>query len=159
MVTNKRGIEALVATVLLVLITIAAVGIIWGAVMPLIKSNIQSSQKCFDADIEVKQGGYTCFDSIGNMVKVQVGRGEKATDLSDIQIQLSSGGTSKSIRVTNETVLPLNTIPGANEEVAYTLGTLGLGDINTVSISAIIKIGNTELMCPATQPVALDICG
>jgi hypothetical protein len=158
MVKTKRGIEALVATVLLVLITIAAVGIIWGAVMPLIKSNIQSSQKCFDADIEVKQGGYTCYYVYDNTVKVQIARGEKATDLSDIQIQLSSGGTSKSIRVTNETVAP-NDIPGANEEIAYTLGTLGLTDVNSVSISAIITVGKSTIMCPATQPVALDICG
>ena len=155
---NKRGIEALVATVLLVLITIAAVGIIWGAVMPLIKSNIQSSQKCFDADLEIKQGGYTCFDSSVPQVKVQVGRGEKATDISDIQIQLSSAGTSKSIKASNESVSP-NDIPGPNEEIVYTVGTLGLDYIDSVSIAAIIKIGNTVIMCPATQPVALGICG
>jgi flagellin-like protein len=33
---NKKGISALVVTILLILITVSAVGIIWGAIMPII---------------------------------------------------------------------------------------------------------------------------
>jgi len=157
---NKRAISDLIATVLLVLITIAAVGIIWGAVMPIIRTNIESSQKCFDVGLEIKAGGYTCYDGGVNKVKVQIGKGEKPIAISDIQIQLSSGGTSKSIRISNATVVDINTVPGVNEETAYTINLyqLNMDYADAVSVAAVLKIGNTESMCPAIPAVHLGLC-
>jgi len=46
---NKKGISAIVATVLIILITVAAVTIIWAAIIPMIQDQIGSSTECFDA--------------------------------------------------------------------------------------------------------------
>ena len=40
MVIRKKGISAIVATVLIVLITVAAVTIIWTVIIPLLRSNL-----------------------------------------------------------------------------------------------------------------------
>ena len=46
---NKKGISAIVATVLIILITVAAVTIIWAAIIPMIQDQIGGSTECFDA--------------------------------------------------------------------------------------------------------------
>jgi flagellin-like protein len=50
---NKKGISAIVATVLIILITVAAVTIIWAAIIPMIQNTIEGSQECFDASASV----------------------------------------------------------------------------------------------------------
>lgn len=41
---NKKGVSVLIAVVLLILITVSAVGIIWGAIMPIINEISEHSQ-------------------------------------------------------------------------------------------------------------------
>ena len=160
---NRKGISALVATVLLVLITIAAVGIIWGAVMPMIKGNIEKSQKCYDLALEIKQAGNTCYHLYDETLDVQVGRGEKVADLNDLAIQVGYQGTSKSVRISDSTLVIYNngTIPGPNEDVKYTINVtaLGLGGVDYATVAAVLKIGNVESVCStATSQVAIDEC-
>jgi flagellin-like protein len=45
----KKGISAIVATVLIILITVAAVTIIWASIIPMIQNQIIGSTECFDA--------------------------------------------------------------------------------------------------------------
>jgi hypothetical protein len=159
---SKRGIEALVATVLLVLITIAAVGIIWGAVMPMIKGNIEKSQRCYDVALEIKQGANTCYHVYEQTLDIQVSRGEKEVSIKDINIQIGSQGTSKSIKVSNETFVTQNnnTIPGPNEEVKYIIDVnkTGLPSVDYASVAAVLEIGKTESLCSASQPVSINEC-
>ena len=61
---NKEGLSTIVATVLIILITMAAVTVVWLAVMPLISKQTQSSSSCFDALTQVSLvEGSTCYDS------------------------------------------------------------------------------------------------
>jgi FlaG/FlaF family flagellin (archaellin) len=65
---DKRGISAVVATVLIILITVAAVTIIWAAIIPMIKQQTEASMVCQDAISQVSiesEGGYTCYDDDG----------------------------------------------------------------------------------------------
>jgi flagellin-like protein len=162
----EKGISALVATVLLVLITIAAVGIIWGAILPMIKGTMEKSQKCYDVDLEIMKGANTCFNTYdplygGGTLQVQVFKGEKSVDISDIQIQVGYAGTTKTVQV-NSTVVIFNNniIPGPNEEVRYTINTsaLGMNSVDTASVAAVLKIGNTESICAASPTTPIDTC-
>jgi len=159
---NKKAVSAIVATVLLVLITIAAVGIIWGAIMPMIRGNIEKSQKCFDVGIELRSGGNTCFYPYEDKLELQVSKGEKDVELSDIQIQVGFEGTSKSFRASNSSIVIINngTMPGLNEEVKYTINTsaLNIAGVDYASVAAVLKIGNTESLCSASQPAAISSC-
>ena len=60
---NKKAISAVVATVLIILITVAAVTIIWAAIIPMINTQISGGTKCLDAVSQlqlVTDQGYTC---------------------------------------------------------------------------------------------------
>ena len=72
---NKKGISAVVATVLIILITVAAVTIIWAAIIPMIKEQTVGGTTCLDAVSQVSietAGGFTCFDDTNDEVEVQV---------------------------------------------------------------------------------------
>jgi len=134
---NKKAIEALVATVLLVLIAIAAVGIIWGAVMPIIKKNIQSSQSCFDAGLTVnKELGQTYIT--GTNISIQISRGPSKVTLAGISIKVIDN-------TGNSNLTTCNNVPSPNAEsvcwVDYN-STLGLkGKPQVIGIAPIIALG------------------
>ena len=59
---NKRGVSAVVATVLIILITVASVTIFWGAIIPMTKGNLDFSS--LEGKVSVlTSGGYTYYDS------------------------------------------------------------------------------------------------
>ena len=81
--SNKKGISAVVATVLIILITVAAVTIIWAAIIPMINGQLDRSIVCLDAvsQVQLNDNGYTCKKSNGD-VSIQISRGSKDFNLS-----------------------------------------------------------------------------
>ena len=75
MITKKRGISSVIATVLLVLLTIATAGILAGILVPLVRDNINKSTECmdyteyfsFDEDF-----GYNCYNMTNASYSVSV---------------------------------------------------------------------------------------
>lgn len=52
---NKKGLSDVIATVLIVLLALAAIAIVWGFVSPVLRntgSSISASQKCLDAEVK-----------------------------------------------------------------------------------------------------------
>ena len=69
---EKKGISAVVATVLIILITIATVSIIWVAIIPIFK-NDGSDSSAFDSSAEIiNSRGYTFWDEDLKVMSVQV---------------------------------------------------------------------------------------
>ena len=138
---NKRAISDLVATVLLVLIVIAAVGIIWGAIMPIIRSNLENSQKCSNAELSINtQSGYTYAS--GGTVFIQVSRGA-STGVNILGMQLKaidSSGNSNITTVTN--------VPSPNGDQTYNIS---LANAKRVGVAAIIQNGNLNYTCSMTE--------
>ena len=149
---DKRGISAVVATVLIILITVAAITIIWAAVIPMIKNQISSGTLCLDAVSQVglvTDGGYTCLMSDGK-VQLQVSHGAKNFDLAGIQVLVSEGGST-----TSETISV--GLPGANEEkVVVTSGNFSGAD--KVSIAPIVTVGQTTETCDISATSSLSAC-
>lgn len=70
---NRRGVSTVVATVLIITITVAAIGIIRVAIMPMLKNSLTKGTDCKDIDITIDTyEGYTCYDSINNLTAVNV---------------------------------------------------------------------------------------
>ncbi|MCH7850554.1 MAG: hypothetical protein IH845_02830 [Nanoarchaeota archaeon] len=69
---NKKGISAVVATVLIILITVAAVTIIWAAIIPMINNQLASGTLCLDAvsQVGISDAGFTCFQIEGCSVSI-----------------------------------------------------------------------------------------
>ena len=164
---RKKGISAVVATVLIILITVAAVTIIWAAIIPMIKEQTVGGTTCLDAVSQVgigSEGGYTCVntatgsapDGKGNL-SLQLSRGAADFDLAGVQIIVSIGGDTYS----NESI---NIGLDANEQVILQLissrftGTINVSQADKVEIAPIVSIGNTQKTCDVAASASLSAC-
>jgi len=161
---NNKGISTIVATVLIILITVAAVTIIWAAVIPMISNKLESSTVCMEAATEVRlmDEGYTCRSSDGANVSIQVKHGAKLFDLADIQVLVSAGGDTTMFEISNDmtTLVPsVITLPGVNEEKVYVIDTSDVdGTIDKVQIAPVVAIGNTNKVCDTSVARTLRDC-
>ncbi len=151
---NNKGISAVVATVLIILITVAAVTIIWAAIIPMINNQLSRGTVCLDAmtQLTIENKGYTCFNA-GVDVQVQVGHGSQDIGLTGVQVLVSDdvGDT------TSYTESTLANLPGINGEKVITVSHTG-ADPQSVSIAPIVSIGGQEETCDALAPVSIIAC-
>lgn len=156
MMKSKKGISAVVATVLIILITVAAVTIIWAAIIPMVKENLDRGTICLDAvsQLTILDKGYTCFNNNENQVRVQVGHGPKDFNLAGIQVLVSdnAGGTS----AFEET--DVGNLPGVNEEKVIVFVGYTPDNAQSVRVAPMVKIGNSVEACDALAAVDLKAC-
>ncbi|MFA5060796.1 MAG: right-handed parallel beta-helix repeat-containing protein [Candidatus Pacearchaeota archaeon] len=69
---KKRAVSQVIATVLIILITIAAISILWLVVLPMLKD-----LSSFEAmvSLEIVSSGYTAWDSENRLAEIQIKRG------------------------------------------------------------------------------------
>lgn len=97
---DKRGVSSLVATVLLILVSVAAVGLVAAVVLPLIARAMQFNEACMNAKVMIDTtSGYTCYDSSKNQVSVTVSRGSGEFKLAGILLGLKRAGTTASYMI------------------------------------------------------------
>ena len=150
---NKRAISPILATVLLILMTIAAVAIIWPAVMPIIKRGASGiSSACIGIDLTIETSGkVTCYDATNKIVKISVSRGAGDYELEKIQVISYLEGNSESYIVTE-------TMPGINEQKTYDVAIADLTSVDKVAVAAIVNVGDIEETCEKIAPVSIDAC-
>ncbi len=156
---NKRGISAVVATVLIILITIAAVAILWAAIIPMINGKLNKGTACMDASsqLSLENNGYTCYNP--NNLSIQIKHGSQTFGLSDVQVLIYSEGNTESIRLVKDAGISEESLPKANEEKTFLLNpTTSLGSISKVAIAPIISVGNQQDVCGTTAPVVIKAC-
>ena len=105
--SNRKGLSAIVATVLLIALTLAITSIVWVVVSNLVKDKIESTESCGilnEVDLNTR---YTCYNqTTGNdefWFSIDVGEVE---ELEDILVSISGQGTSSSFKI-NENPLGL----------------------------------------------------
>jgi hypothetical protein len=134
----KRGISAIVATVLIILITIAGITIFWAAILPLIHSSLDFGEMDARLDVVTSQG-YTIYDSNSKLFVVQVRRNSgEEVKMAYLRITLSFNGTSYS--ETKDAPLP-------NQARTYVFNITNYvesyGPPTSVSVSPIFIKGNS----------------
>jgi flagellin-like protein len=158
---GKKGVSAIVATVLIILITVAAVTIIWAAIVPMINNQLDKGLVCLDAvsQVQLKDEGYTCIvdDNLGN-ISLQIGRGSKGFELVDIQILLSVGGNTESINLVEDTDYDVDDLPGANGARVFSLEDSDYSGVSDVEIAPVISMGNAEEVCEISSKKTLIVC-
>ena len=162
---GKKAVSTLIATVLIIGITIAAFGLIYTFIIPLVREGISVSQLCSDAQINiVNEKGYTCFRDSSDLTNpttldVQVMRGPKnTTSLSGIQIIYSESGNSY-IETIDLTQAGNELRPNAEKVyglIDYTPS--GFTNIDLVSVAAVINLGNKEQACNPSPEANIDPC-
>ena len=152
---NKKGISAIVATVLIILITVAAVTIIWAAIIPMIQDQIGGSTECFDASAAVLVStDFSCVNGSANISNVQVHRGTGNFELVGVEVVLGAGGNTWSMKY-NDTE-----IPGVNGDKVYKVNYTGnlTEDPTQAGVAAIVKAGNTDKVCDKSGMVEIPKC-
>lgn len=149
---NKRGVSAVVATVLMILITIAIAAVVSVTVVPMVRNNLQSGQICYNAvsQLEIANEGYTCYNASASNVSVQIHRLAKDFDLAGAQVLVSTGGNTKTFRVDTTNL-------GPNERATYEVGPV-TGTPEQVQIAPIVSVGNSEKTCDVSATLALKDC-
>ena len=157
---NKKGISAVVATVLIILITVAAVTIIWAAIIPMISNQLESGTICLDAvsAVQLKDEGYTCYATDNNTdgtynISLHVGRTAKAFDLKAIQVLVSIGGDTDTQRIdVDESDL------GPNGAKVYVINGTDYNEATKIEIAPVVGVGNTEDSCDVSATKVLTAC-
>lgn len=161
---HKKGVSAVVATVLIILITVAAVAIIWTAITPMI-DKLDRSAVCFDtvSQLTVETKGYTCIQ--GNNLMLQIGHGSGDFDLADIQVLISAGGDTETVKLVEDTSFLIGDLPGINEERTFIITggvdgemTTDAATIESIAIAPILSVGNSTEPCPVLASVEIKVC-
>lgn len=177
---SKRGVSALVATALLIFITVMAVGLVAYFIIPMIKDSLSTSQACNNARISVDtQRGYTCYrwvedEETGELTKAElqfmVTREAQDFELKGILVSVGAGGSSKTFKIKKDTKYPWAKnwgdaeygnkliLPGPGEQRTYIINLLH-EDVNliqskptTVGVFPIILVGEKEETCSGSAP-------
>ena len=148
---NKSGVSAIVATVFLVLITITAVSIIWGAVIPFIKGNLNYDQRHVDLRI-VTENGYTVYDKDQGIAYIAVSRGNDNETIAGMQILIDFDGTTYS-------VTEKAPVPGAQKSYFFVMTDMKAnGHLpRTVSVAPVFVLDARQVLGEITSTVAMPI--
>jgi len=136
---GKKGVSTIVATVLIVLVSIVGAGVVGVSVYNLVSENsIQEIPSLFIENSE----GYTFWDEENKTMCVQIGRGDDDADFEKLQIIFdNTDGNSKTFLVpyTNEQGI----IPKINEKKVYCFNSLN--EIpSSIKIAAVFSNGKVS---------------
>tara|TARA_Y100000310_G_C20591526_1_gene768308 strand:- start:22 stop:519 length:498 start_codon:yes stop_codon:yes gene_type:complete len=147
---NKKGVSTVIATVLLLLLTIASIAILIAFVIPFVKDNLAESGNCSDVfgGLEVVDNGEgSCYDPDEVFTKVRVRRGN--IDIDGVYLVFENAG-SESFEISEDgnpnPDITITTSPygGAyipkkgGGEIEYTLGD-GVNYYREVLVGAIVN--------------------
>ena len=96
---KKRGISAVVATILIILIVVVGVGIVWKVVLPLFAELEFLSYS--DVQLNIVRQGFTVYDEEQNFAFVQIERGKDEVNVTGIEIGFNFDGTTKTYQSDN----------------------------------------------------------
>jgi flagellin-like protein len=129
----KKAVSALVAAVILILITVSAAGVIWSAVMPMITGSMQLNQACMNAKVWIDtQSGYSCYDEVNKQVKFMIARGAEEFNLVGVSVGLVSGAKTLSKEIRSGTANLLSYFmfdEGSGNVTADSSGNLNTGQV------------------------------
>ena len=100
---NSKGLSTIVITLIIILVSIVAVGIVWAFVNNMIKNQIRDSESCYGNYDKIKINGmYTCFERISAAnynLRFSLSMGDISVD--KVIVSVSSAGNVNSYQITN----------------------------------------------------------
>jgi len=105
---EKKGVSAVVATVLLILITLMAIGILWIFIKPMVEKNLEEGASCFELrdQAEIVQGDYTYYNN--TVTSLVIKRGFKGGEIKGYRVSINFGADSEAFDLINNTVVSGN---------------------------------------------------
>jgi parallel beta-helix repeat protein len=148
---RKKGLSAIVATILIILIVIAAIAIFWAAILPLLQKTSEISPDNTKVAIIIAKG-YTVYDEQKQFAFVQVKRGVDDENVGRLNFLFNVEG--------NSVVYETPDAPGVNGEKIYSFnfsrdGIEGIPEF--VSVAPVFVEGNQEVLGDITSRVKMPI--
>ncbi len=173
-IVGKKGISAVVATVLIILVAVAATAIIWKAIIPLVSTQLDKEDACLDAtsQLSIIDKGFTCWQesglpgSVQRDSNVQIKRGAREFDLTGIQIVTETNGISYAFLNSDNNVF--GSVPQPNEAQVLRVSVLEGNPVfplanmprpDKVSIAPILTLGTAEVTCDVASVITIQECG
>ena len=149
----KRGISPIIATILLIVITLAAAGILWSVISPFITNKLGSLSSCQNVDLTINSDK-SCFDSEKGIVSIGLIKGPENITIEKIQFIFSFEERDK----TNIQEIPLE----ANSQKIYYFNLssfiITYGNPKKVSVAPVILIQGKEKTCQISSSFVLPAC-
>ncbi len=100
MIYRKKGLSAVVTTVIMIALVVAAVAIVWVAVNSLIKDSLDNVKTCNEVSQKIEINDlYTCYDSTNNFLQFSISI--KDIDIDELLISISSNSKTESYKLSN----------------------------------------------------------
>ena len=152
---QKRGISAIVATVLIILITVAASTILWVSVNSFVGDKLTDGTACLAAStgISLVEGGFTCWDATGFNFQLKLESGNVAISSLRVLVFDDALGSTTEILVDNF-VMP--TSVGGTAISTATLG--GITENTKIQLIPYIGEGDGAKACEASATAIITAC-
>lgn len=104
---NKKALSTVVATVVIIMLTVAAIAIVWTFVKQMVDRNKNQVESCFNVEAGEKvtlNGLYTCYqdsDSDNDIDEVMFSLNIADVDVEEVIISIMAGGSTKTVTLTN----------------------------------------------------------
>lgn len=157
---SKRSLSTVIASLIMVLLVVVAVGIVSQIIFPMIKKDLSSAGNCLSAIGNVQfNGEYTCYNA--NTKKISASIETKKILVDGFVVNIFGGGKAESYKIQSGNVEKvimsdgnLNIIiPKENEARVYEV-TTGIANPETIVVSPIVK-GET---CEEADKMILNKC-
>ena len=148
---NKKGLSTIVTVLIIILLTLVAIGIIWGVVDNLLsksKSSVESSTKCLDVDMKATAVTHAAGTGIYNVTIKRAATGE---GMFRAKVVISGPtGTGNVIDCVDATGVAFDFNP-LDTKVCKVTG-YGITDGNKVEVTPYyLDDSNAEKLCPTTK--------
>lgn len=149
-IENQKGISQILATMIMIVLVLAAASIVFSVVNNLVRDEIESSEACFGNFGKVtinKQ--YTCRDFDSNEIQFLISVGE--VDINGLLVSVSGNSGAKSFKIEGKSMSFVRTYnglygdvinpPNENSGLTYiiNLNEINIEDANSITIAPIIK--------------------
>jgi len=137
LMSQRKGLSTVVATVIMIALVMAAVAIVWGVVANLVEEELEGADSCVNVFDKVGiNGRYTCYDSTnpGNL-KFQFSLSLGDIEVEEILFAISNEGTTESFSISNSAnaILGVTNYPSGTSSIVLPKKNAGLTYVYNLS--------------------------
>ncbi len=149
---NTKGLSQVVTTVLLILLSVAAIAIVWGIVNSFVENKLEGASSCLDVLDQIElNNDWTCYNTSSNKTLISINRGD--AEMTSVLVSVSLGTSSTVFRILNESSLVENVREYLAEYLNISLPskeggkTYVLSGINQIPEQIIISVQSGKKQC------------
>lgn len=149
---KKRAMSEIVSTVLIIMISVVAVGILSAVMIPLVKTNLSFNSACSTAGSGIYLDsieGYSCLDKNNEILSVNIKKKDLDLNISRVKLNVFSDDGSHSYYIN---------LPERFSGRIFYLNVSGLNDLEKVEVYPIVSLGNKNRLCDSGGSIKVSLC-